>query len=248
MHQTQSRTPSHQHDRDPHARVRRGRLAVGAVAALATLPAVTVMATMSDAAARVDPVSTTRVEPSSTGPGITTETDSARYHVVSLPHRMRADRLVVMLPGSNVAASGYTDFTEHAAGLGHPAVSLSYLNRGTVGAACQATPGEEQCFTQARGEIVFGADVPDPQGVRYSSDKVSVDAANSIVGRLIALIDHQATMDRRWNSFLIADRSSPYTAAHRGRVRLNYSKLILAGHSQGGDMLPSSRCAPRSPV
>jgi len=207
---------------------------VTTVATLAVIPAAVVMASTGGAAAHGGSISTTRIEPSTTGTAITAEPDSSRYHVVSLPRSMRTDRLVVMLPGSNVGASGYTDFVEHAARLGYPAVSLAYLNRGTIGAACQATPGEEHCFMQARGEIVFGADVPDPQGVRYSSDKVDVDAANSIVGRLIALIDHLAVEDRRWNSFLIPDRTSPYVAANRGPVRLNYRKLILAGHSQGG--------------
>jgi len=212
----------------------RSRLAVSVLAAVTAVPAVATAATISGAGAHPERVRTTRIEPSTTGAGITAETDPARFHLVVEPRNRRDRRLVVMLPGSNAGAGNYSDFTTHAAGLGFAAISLSYPNRGTIGAACQATQAEERCFERARGEIVFGADVPDPTGVRYSSDKVDVDAANSISGRLIALIDHLAAEDGSWNRFLINDERSPYRAAHRGRVRLDHDKLILVGHSQGG--------------
>lgn len=192
-------------------------------------------ATIESSSAKGGAPTTTAVEPSTTGPGITTETDPARYHLVTEPARGHGEReLVVMLGGSNVASGAYSDFTTHAAELGYTSINLSYPNQGTIGAACQATVGADRCFEQARGEIVFGAGVPDPDGESYSSDKVSVDAANSISGRLIALIDHLAVDDPSWNRFLAHDKDSPYTAAHRGPVRLKYKKLILAGHSQGG--------------
>lgn len=220
--------------RETHMQVARHHGRAFAISALAAIAAMTA-ATIGSAAAHVDKgVSTTLVEPSTTGAGITAETDSARYHVVVTPNHRRGAQLVVMLPGSNVGAAGYSDFTTHAAELGYAAISLTYPNRGTIGAACQAADAGDSCFAQARGEIVFGAGVPDPKGVSYSSDKVSVDAANSIVGRLIAVIDHLAADDPFWNKFLIHDKKSPYTAAHRGHVRLNYKLLILAGHSQGG--------------
>lgn len=211
---------------------RQGRRTVGALAIVAAVTA----ATMGGGMARPDSAgaTTTVVEPSSTGVGIAFEPDAARHHRVVVPDGPRAPHLVVMLGGSNVAAGGYSDFTAHAAELGYVAINLSYPNRGTIGAACQATQAAERCFEQARGEIVFGAGVPDPNGDVYSSDRVSVDAANSISGRLVALIDHLAVEDPSWNRFLVEDASSPYTAAHRGPVRLKHQKLILAGHSQGG--------------
>lgn len=211
---------------------RQGGTVVGALAIVAAMTA----ATMGVATARPDSAGTTTtvVEPSSTGVGITFEPEVTRHHRVVAPDGPRDPHLVVMLGGSNVAAGGYSDFTAHAAELGYVAINLSYPNRGTIGAACQATQAVDRCFEQARGEIVFGAGVPDPNGDTYSSDKVSVDAANSISGRLVALIDHLAEDDPSWNRFLVDDASSPYTVAHRGPVRLKHQKLILAGHSQGG--------------
>lgn len=98
---------------------------------------------------------------------------------------------------------------------------------------CQQS-SDPDCFWQIRGEIIFGAGVPDPQGVSYSSAGASVDAPNSISGRLIALIDYLAVADPSWNRFLIDDPTSQYVATHRGPVRLDHRKLILTGHSQGG--------------
>ncbi|WP_143033705.1 hypothetical protein [Nocardioides sp. YR527] len=192
--------------------------------------AVTAVPASADAGA----ITTVQIEPSSTGAGITTETNVDRYHVVVEPDGDRQPELVVMLSGSNVAAAGYGDLVAHAGGLGYAAVSLSYPNQGTIGAACQTTVATDRCFDNARGEIVFGAGVPDPQGQTYASGNVSVDAANSISGRLVALIDHLAVQDPWWGSFLVDDVTSPYVATHRGPVRLDHRKLILAGHSQGG--------------
>lgn len=232
MHQTHTEVTGH----DRRRGVRRRRRAASGFAAVAVMAATIggVAMTAAPAGADAGTITTIQVEPSSTGAGITTETSVDRYHVVVEPDGDRHSQLVVMLSGSNVAASGYGDFVEHAGGLGFAAVSLSYPNLGTIGAACQTTVAADLCFENARGEIVFGAGVPDPQGQSYASDKVSVDAANSISGRLVALLDHLAVQDSWWGGFLVDDVTSPYVATHRGPVRLDHRKLILAGHSQGG--------------
>lgn len=206
------------------------------MSALAIVAVVSAVSAASVGVASAQPTGTTTtvVEPSTTGSGIAFEPDSTRYHQVVVPDGPREPQLVVMLGGSNVAAGGYSDFTEHAAGLGYAAINLSYPNRGTIGAACQVTQAADHCFEQARGEIVFGEGVADPNGDSYSSDKVSVDAANSVYGRLVALLGNLAVDDDWWNQYLVDDASSPYTVAPRGPVRLDHQALILAGHSQGG--------------
>jgi hypothetical protein len=77
---------------------------------------------------------------------------------------------------------------------------------------------------------------------------------DSIVSRLIFAIDamtwQTSTYDPGWGAFLIDDSSSPYVAPHNlptgspagsqrsyqytRHVKLDWSKIILAGHSQGG--------------
>ena len=181
-----------------------------------------------------DAITTTLVEPSTTGAGISQETNTARFHRVVVPDDLRVGRpLVVFLPGTGASPAQYDDFVARAAELGYPAVNLRYPNAFTVASVCQPSP-DPDCFWQIRGEIIFGAGVPDPQGVPYSSAGASVDAANSIVGRLIALIDYLSAGDPNWNRFLINDPSSQYVGNHRGPVRLDSRKLILSGHSQGG--------------
>jgi len=193
-----------------------------------------IVATIFGGAQSADAITTTMVEPSTTGAGINTETNTNNYHRVVLPDDLRLARpLVVLLPGTNSPPANYDDFTFRAAELGYPAVNLRYLNAFTVASVCQQSM-DPDCFWQIRGEIVFGAGVPDPQGVPYASAGASVDAANSIVGRLVALIDFLAVSDPNWNRFLIDDPTSQYIAAHRGPVRGDTRKLILTGHSQGG--------------
>jgi len=193
-----------------------------------------IVAIICGGAKSADAITTTLVEPSLTGVGIIRETNTDRYHRVVLPDDLRLGRpLVVVLPGTGQAPERYDDFTARAAELGYPAVNLRYLNAFTVASVCQQST-DPDCFWQIRGEIIFGAGVPDPQGVAYSSAGATVDAANSIVGRLIALIDYLAAGDPNWNRFLIDDPTSQYVATHRGPVRLDSRKLILTGHSQGG--------------
>ena len=165
-----------------------------------------------------DAITTTMVEPSTTGAGINRETNTNNYHRVVVPDDLRLARpLVVVLPGTGSPPSNYDDFTFRAAELGYPAVNLRYLNAFTVASVCQQST-DPDCFWQIRGEITFGAGVPDPLGVAYSSVGASVDAANSIVGRLVALIDYLAVSDPNWNRFLIDDPTSQYIAAHRNDV------------------------------
>jgi hypothetical protein len=198
--------------------------------AVAAMLAVSVSVGSAHAAA----ASTALVEPSSTGVGITAETNTDAYHRVVVPDGARGRPLVVVIGGTNSTPSGYDDFSAHAADLGYPVVNLRYPNAFTVASVCQQSEASDRCFANIRGEIVFGAGTPDPTGAVYSSEGASVDAANSIVGRMIALLDHLAAEDGYWNRYLISDPTSPYVATHRGPVRLDHKKLILTGHSQGG--------------
>src|SRR5262245_40204264 len=199
----------------------------GRLSAVAAL----VVAIACGSAKSADAITTTLTEPSPTGPGTNGETNTNTFHRVVLPDDLRLGRpLVVVLPGTGSPPSNYDDFTFRAAELGYPAINMRYLNSFTVASVCQQST-DPDCFWQIRGEITFGAGVPDPQGVAYSSAGANVDAANSIAGRLIALIDYLAASDPSWNRFLIDDPASQYVATHRGRVRLDYKKLIVSGHS-----------------
>jgi hypothetical protein len=152
-----------------------------------------------------------RVDPSTTGPGITNST--GQHFVVAPALWNRTGILLVFLPGTGGRPDFYTRIARHAAERGHHAVGLAYPNAEAVNDLCASAPSST-CQEEVRVEIITGA----PR-----SSLVSVDVANSIDNRLRALL---SWLDRTfptegWSAFLT-----------NGEPR--WDRVIVAGHSQGG--------------
>lgn len=95
--------------------------------------------------------------------------------------------LVLFLDGANSTPSEYTEIADHLAGLGDGVVDPRYADGQLIGLACNA---DDNCFTQLRGETAFGDRQAYGPGLpSFHSTILPVDAPNSIVGRLVALLD-----------------------------------------------------------
>ena len=186
-----------------------------------------------------------RVQPSDTGAGIDSESLTQQYHHVVFPQHAdhRKNILLIHLVGTAVSPNSALDISRFAASLGYSVLNLRYINRTVVDVVC----GERlECPEQFRGESVFGEAVAySPQTFSYDESANVVSRQNSIVNRVISLLDYlstQAPTDENpqpamWKQFLSADSSSPYVATHAGNVYPNWQKIILSGHSQGGGMV-----------
>jgi hypothetical protein len=170
-------------------------------------------------------IDTQTVQPADTAPGIERAAPGA-YHLVAVPHAAaeRKNVLVVFLGGTGSVPDNYGDFAGEAARLGYGVIDLRYPDD-VAAARCR---GDDGCFTQMRGETIFGEGVAYGHGP-YASPIVSVDRANSIVNRLVGVLDWLAHDDAYWGQFVGAERGSPYG----GRAPA-WSKIVFAGHSQGG--------------
>lgn len=178
------------------------------------------------------------VSPGDTGDGIANVLGEDRAHYVLQPEAAgRHNVLVIFLGGTGSTPSDYSAIADHVSNLGFAVVDLRYPDGRLVGAFCNAS---DACFTNLRGETCFGAATAYASGSpTYDSKIIGVDAANSIIGRTVAVIDYMATLggDRDpdyWRQFLIADPQSPYMSRHFGPAYPDWSKIIIAGHSQGG--------------
>ncbi|NKF22283.1 BPSS1187 family protein [Solimonas marina] len=178
------------------------------------------------------------VAPGDTGDGISNTLGQDRMHYVVEPaHDGRRNALIVFLGGTSSTPSDYTTLADHLGSLGYGVIDLRYPDGRAVGSLCNTN---DVCFTNVRGETAFGANIAYEAGAStYSSLIVQVDAANSIIGRVVAVIDYLANLDDAtdadyWDQFLIADAASPYIAKHFGPAYPNWSKIIISGHSQGG--------------
>ena len=121
-------------------------------------------------------------------------------------------QLLVYLPGTGATTSDQEQFGRTAAGLGYHVVYLMYPNE-VAAAVCQQVE-DENCYENFRREIITGKDL----GAR-----VDVAPVDSIEHRLLRLVRWLAThrAEDNWAQFLAGDGVA-------------WSKVVLAGHSQGG--------------
>jgi hypothetical protein len=121
-------------------------------------------------------------------------------------------RLFVMLPGTGATPNTYREVVRTGAPQGWHAIGLSYPNDDAVGSQCAAS-ADPDCAGNIRRETVTGSD---------TSPQVSVDRANSIIGRLVSLLRYLSTNfpDEGWDRFLLG--SEP-----------NWALISVGGHSQG---------------
>jgi dienelactone hydrolase len=154
-------------------------------------------------------------KPSDTDVRITSNND-AHYAVVD-PKATRKDQLVLVLPGTGASPSQYTDYCNNAANLGFHVLGLTYPNDKSINALCNVNaPQDPRVQKSARLEVIDGRD-------RVSF--VNVDQVNSIESRMIKALQYlQRTYPGDgWGAVL-----------QKGRV--DWSKIIVVGHSQGGGM------------
>lgn len=125
-------------------------------------------------------------------------------------------QLVVFLPGTQGRPAQYAYLLRAAATWGFHAVGLNYPNQTAMGSLCR-TSSDPDCYWTARSEVVFG-------GLTTVPGQSAVTAADSIVNRLNKLLAYLDTAypTEGWGQFLLLDDT------------VDWSKVVLAGHSQGG--------------
>jgi pimeloyl-ACP methyl ester carboxylesterase len=121
-------------------------------------------------------------------------------------------QLLIFLPGTGATTDDQEEFGRTAAGVGYHVIYLMYPNE-IAAAVCQDDE-DETTFEKFRREIIAGVDL-DP--------RVSVDRVNSIEHRLEKLV--------RW---LAANRAAEGWGQFQAEGGMVWSKVVLAGHSQGG--------------
>jgi hypothetical protein len=122
--------------------------------------------------------------------------------------------LAVFLPGTGGLPAQFPAFLQRGAVRGYHVIGLSYVNPQSIGELCNLARGDANCAGQAREEVLSGRD---------TSPLLAVGAADSIEGRLVALLkylDAQRPGDG-WGRFLTA----------QGAVA--WELVSVSGNSQG---------------
>lgn len=149
------------------------------------------------------------IDPSTTDAAISSSFD---FHQTFLETAVAPNgKLLLFLPGTDAEPRAYQRLLTAAASIGYHAIGLAYPNSESVATICDGDPA---CYEPVRLEIFDGAD---------RSDRVAVDAANSVENRAVRLLQYLVATypSEGWDAFL----------ANGG---LRYGSIAVAGHSQGG--------------
>ena len=187
-----------------------------------------------------------RVQPADTGPNVDRAIPEDEYHHVALPSDSinRKSILVVYMVGSLGTPNNSLEIARFIATLGYGVLNLQYPNTTVVGVTCME---QDRCYGEVRGETVFGENVSYAPGLRsYDTALNQITIENSVVGRVLSLLDYLSQQQvsasnpdpEYWKQFVRQDVSSPYISETFGAAYPAWSKIVIAGHSQGGGMAP----------
>ncbi|MFW5748866.1 MAG: hypothetical protein ACOCYT_04550, partial [Chloroflexota bacterium] len=123
------------------------------------------------------------IDPQTTDSDIDTELEP---HYVCDPAAAPQDNLLVFFPGTGADPEDYELFIEEAAAGGLHAIGLSYVNSRSVNLQICPRDPDPACHENIRREIINGEEL---------HPGVTVDEANSIMGRLVALLRHLHEQD-----------------------------------------------------
>jgi hypothetical protein len=150
------------------------------------------------------------VTPSSIESGTNKSYDSP--DMLTPPVGTAKNRLFVFLPGTGSAPSYYQDILKEAALRGYHAIGLMYVNTTTLYTSCGSST-DPSCWGNYRNEVITG---------QNTSSLISVTPADSITGRLTALLQYLASSapSEGWAQYLSG--STPV-----------WQSIHISGHSQG---------------
>ena len=125
-------------------------------------------------------------------------------------------KLLVFLPGTQGRPAQYSYILRAGAARGFHAVGLNYPNQTAMGTLCQSS-ADPDCYWTARNVVIFGNGTP-------VNGQSAVTQADSLVNRLNKLLNwlNNANPSEGWSQFLLTNQT------------VDWSKVVLAGHSQGG--------------
>lgn len=176
------------------------------------------------------------VNPSTTEAGIAS--DSVFTHVAGYPTTTPRGELAVVLHGSGASPLAYLKLTGALQAKGFHVANLRYLGGVGTGSACPNSNAlaDPDCHRAFRAETVFGENVDDGTGHSYDSPAVSIDNKNSVMNRLLELVDYMKTTypAQGWGQFAPLSGGSCVMNTTYDACELDWSKVVVVGHSLGG--------------
>lgn len=164
--------------------------------------------------------------------------DATYSHLAFAPTGPARNKLVVILHGTGSNPQAHFELAGALRTDGYHVIVLRYSAAvGTLSACPDANAVvDPDCHRGFRSETVFGGGVADPGGNAHDNGVVAISAANSVMNRLLKVVDYLNTIAPAsgWGNF--QQRSGPVCDSPNttyGACNLNWSDVVAMGHSQG---------------
>jgi len=164
--------------------------------------------------------------------------DPITGHLIAGPQGTPRDQLALVLNGAQAAPAGYQKLVNELSAAGFNVAAVRFSSSIGTTAACPNTnaASDPDCHRDFRGELAFGAGVLDPLGDTHDNGVVNVNSNNSLVNRILQLVEYLAGTfpNENWRQFQnqINGICNSVAPAY-GACDLDWSKVVLVGHSLG---------------
>jgi hypothetical protein len=176
------------------------------------------------------------VNPRTTDPAI--GDDPFFTHIALAPTVAPRNELVVLFHGTSSSPQAYTEIAGGLRGDGYHVISLRYAGAYSTLSACpdSAAATDPDCHRTFRSETVYGEDVTDPDGGSYDHPLVVIDAANSVMNRLLKVVEYLRVIapTAGWDQFQVRTGATcDVVDPTYGACDLRWDRVVTMGHSQG---------------
>lgn len=180
------------------------------------------------------------VDPRLTDPSLPTE--ALFTNIAQSASGTVRNKLALVFHGTSANPQAHTELISALAGDGYHVAAVRYnAVLSATGGCPDVTQAEDpDCHQNLRAETVFGQNVADPEGHAFDHQLLNITRTNSAMNRTLKLVNYLAATypAEGWGQYLVRDAGGSCTSFNTtyGTCNLDWSKVVLMGHSQGGSV------------
>ena len=215
------------------------RVIVATVVAMLAVAACTTAPTGSGGSGTGGPGQRT-VDPRLTDPALASEL--IFQHIVQAPSGTVRNKLALVFHGTGANPQAHTELVNALSGDGYHVAAVRYnaVLSATGGCPDVTQADDPDCHQNLRAETVFGQSVADPEGHAFDHQLLNITRTSSVMNRTLKLVNYLAATfpAEGWGQYLALDANGNCVSSNTtyGTCNLNWTKVVLVGHSQGGSV------------
>ena len=180
------------------------------------------------------------VDPRLTDPGLASEL--IFQNITQAPSGTLRNKLVLVYHGTGANPQAHTELVNALATDGYHVAAVRYnaVLSATGGCPDVTQADDPDCHQNLRSETVFGQGVADPEGHAFDHELLNITRTSSAMNRTLKLVNYMATTypAEGWGQYLVRDANGNCASfnATYDTCNLDWTKVVLVGHSQGGSV------------